>query len=56
MKLIDVQILDTCLMAQLYLLKTKEGMKTLRKSGIEEVLNCTTTLEEIVRVVDMRME
>ena len=33
-----------------------EGMKTLRKSSIEEVLNCTTTLEELMRVVDMRKE
>ena len=34
----------------------KEGMKTLRKSGIEEILNCTTTLDELIRVVDMRTE
>jgi type IV pilus assembly protein PilB len=31
-----------------------EGMKTLRQSGIEEVLNGTTTLEELLRQVDMR--
>ncbi len=34
----------------------KEGMKTLRKNGLEQVLNGTTTLEELLRVVDMRME
>jgi type IV pilus assembly protein PilB len=34
----------------------KEGMKTLRKSGLEQVLNGTTTLEELLRVVDIRME
>ncbi|MBW8040619.1 MAG: type II/IV secretion system protein [Planctomycetes bacterium] len=33
-----------------------EGMKTLRKSGVEEVLNGVTTLEELTRVVDMRLE
>jgi len=32
----------------------KEGMKTLRKSGIEEVLEGKTTLEELHRLVDMR--
>ncbi|MHC4131989.1 MAG: GspE/PulE family protein [Planctomycetota bacterium] len=31
-----------------------EGMKTLRKSGIEEVLDRKTTLEELHRLVDMR--
>jgi type IV pilus assembly protein PilB len=33
-----------------------EGMKTLRKSGIEEALNGATTLEELLRLVDMRVE
>ena len=33
-----------------------EGMKTLRRSGIEQVLNGTTTLKELMRVVDMRTE
>lgn len=33
-----------------------EGMKSLRKSGVEEVLNGVTTLEELMRVVDMRLE
>ncbi|HPS54513.1 MAG TPA: GspE/PulE family protein [Sedimentisphaerales bacterium] len=33
-----------------------EGMKTLRKSGMGQVLNCTTTLDELMRVVDMRTE
>ena len=32
----------------------EEGMKTLRKSGIQEVLNGQTTLEELLRLVDMR--
>jgi len=34
----------------------KEGMKTLCKSAREEVLNGVTTLEEIMRVVDVREE
>lgn len=33
----------------------EEGMKTLRKSAINEVLNGTTTIEEVMRVVDARM-
>jgi len=31
-----------------------EGMKTLRESALEQVLNGTTTLEELLRVVDVR--
>ena len=34
----------------------KEGMKTLHKSGLEQVLNGATTLEELLRVVDIRTE
>ena len=33
-----------------------EGMKTLRKDGIEQVLNGKTTLEELLRLIDMRAE
>jgi type IV pilus assembly protein PilB len=33
-----------------------EGMKTLHTSALEEVLNGTTTLEELQRVVDVRAE
>lgn len=33
-----------------------EGMKTLRSSGIEQVLNGSTTLEELARLVDVRAE
>jgi type IV pilus assembly protein PilB len=33
-----------------------EGMKTLRKDGIEQVVNGTTTLEELQRLVDMEAE
>jgi len=33
-----------------------EGMKTLRKSGIEQVLNGSTTIEELQRLVDVRAE
>jgi type II secretory ATPase GspE/PulE/Tfp pilus assembly ATPase PilB-like protein len=33
-----------------------EGMKTLRRDGIEQVLNGTTTLEELQRLVDMEAE
>ena len=33
-----------------------EGMKTLRKDGIEQVLNGTTTIEELRRLVDMEAE
>lgn len=32
------------------------GMKTLHKSGIEEVIKAATTLEELARVVDVRVE
>jgi len=34
----------------------KEGMETLHRSGIEEVLNGVTTLEELMRVVDVKAE
>lgn len=34
----------------------KEGMKTLRTTGVEQVLAGVTTLEELLRVVDMRQE
>ena len=33
-----------------------EGMKTLRKDGIEHVLDGATTLEELRRLVDMGKE
>jgi type IV pilus assembly protein PilB len=33
-----------------------EGMKTLRRSGEDEVLNGTTTIDELRRLVDMRIE
>ena len=32
----------------------EEGMKTLRESAVNEVLNGVTTVEEVMRVVDMR--
>jgi type II secretory ATPase GspE/PulE/Tfp pilus assembly ATPase PilB-like protein len=32
----------------------KEGMRTLYKSGLEQVVNGTTTLEELLRLVDVR--
>jgi type II secretory ATPase GspE/PulE/Tfp pilus assembly ATPase PilB-like protein len=31
-----------------------EGMKTLRKSALEEILKGTTTFEEVQRVIDVR--
>jgi len=34
----------------------KQGMKTLRNSGLEQVLSGQTTLQELRRVVDMRTE
>ena len=34
----------------------KQGMKTLREDGIEQVLKGGTTLEELLRVVDIRSE
>ncbi len=34
----------------------KEGMKTLKTSGIEEVIRQTTTIEELWRVVDMQVD
>ena len=33
-----------------------EGMKTLRKSGIEQVLNGSTTIEELQRLIDLRAD
>jgi type IV pilus assembly protein PilB len=33
-----------------------EGMKTLRKSGIEQVLNASTTIEELQRLIDVRAD
>jgi type IV pilus assembly protein PilB len=33
-----------------------EGMKTLRQSGIEQILNGSTTIEELLRFVDMETE
>jgi len=33
-----------------------EGMKTLRESGVEQTLGGTTTVEELERLVDMRIE
>jgi type IV pilus assembly protein PilB len=33
-----------------------EGMKTLRKSGIDEVINGVTTLDELMRIVDIRTD
>ena len=33
-----------------------EGMKTLRKSGVDEVINGLTTLDELMRVVDIRVD
>ncbi|MBN2138031.1 MAG: type II/IV secretion system protein [Sedimentisphaerales bacterium] len=33
-----------------------EGMKTLRKTGIEQALNGSTTIDELQRLVDMRAE
>jgi len=33
----------------------EEGMKTLRESAVNEVLNGVTTVEEVMRVVDVRM-
>ena len=34
----------------------KEGMKTLHKNAVDEVLNGVTTLDELMRVVDVRTE
>lgn len=34
----------------------EEGMKTLRKNAVDEVLNSVTTLDELMRVVDVRTE
>ena len=34
----------------------KEGMKTLRRSAFNEVLSGVTTLDEIMRVIDMRVD
>ena len=34
----------------------KEGMKTLKTSGIEEAVSQTTTIEELWRVIDMQVE
>jgi type II secretory ATPase GspE/PulE/Tfp pilus assembly ATPase PilB-like protein len=34
----------------------QEGMKTLTKAAIDEVLNGSTTIEELMRVVDLRAD
>jgi type IV pilus assembly protein PilB len=34
----------------------KEGMKTLRRSAVEAVISGTTTFDEMMRVVDVRVE
>jgi type II secretory ATPase GspE/PulE/Tfp pilus assembly ATPase PilB-like protein len=34
----------------------KEGMKTLKTGGIEEVISHTTTFEELWRTVDMQVD
>ncbi|MHC4617315.1 MAG: GspE/PulE family protein [Planctomycetota bacterium] len=34
----------------------QEGMKTLRQSAVNEVLNGVTTLDDVMRVVEMRLE
>jgi type II secretory ATPase GspE/PulE/Tfp pilus assembly ATPase PilB-like protein len=34
----------------------KEGMKTLKASGIEAVISQNTTIEELWRVVDMQAD
>jgi type IV pilus assembly protein PilB len=34
----------------------KEGMKTLKTNGIEEIVSQTTTIEELWRVIDMQVE
>jgi type II secretory ATPase GspE/PulE/Tfp pilus assembly ATPase PilB-like protein len=33
-----------------------EGMKTLKLSGLQQVINGNTTLEELQRVIDMRQD
>jgi type IV pilus assembly protein PilB len=34
----------------------EEGMKTLRNNAVDEVLNGVTTLDELMRVVEVRTE
>ena len=34
----------------------EEGMRTLRKSGIDEVVGGVTTIDELMRVVDMGVD
>jgi type II secretory ATPase GspE/PulE/Tfp pilus assembly ATPase PilB-like protein len=34
----------------------QEGMRTLTKSAIDEVLHGNTTIEELMRVVDLRVD
>ena len=34
-------------------LAMKEGMKTLRQNAVEEVINGSTTTEELIRIVDV---
>ena len=33
-----------------------EGMRTLKRSGLQQALNGSTTLEELYRVVDMQVD
>ena len=49
-------ILDKCNDSEIKQQAIAEGMKTLRKSGLDEVLNGTTTIEELSRLLDMRTE
>ena len=49
-------ILDGCNDTQLKEQAIQEGMRTLRKNAEEEVLRGTTTVDELMRVVDIKSE
>ena len=49
-------ILDGCNDTQLKEQAIQEGMRTLRKNAEEEVLRGTTTIDELMRVVDIKGE
>jgi len=51
-KMIVEQVSDDAIKQQ----AIDEGMKTLRKSGLDEVINGVTTLDELMRVVDIRAD
>ena len=49
-------ITDGCSDGQFKQQAIQEGMRTLTKAAIDEVLNGGTTIDELMRVVDLRVD